>query len=75
MSANWYSVLTILNKVGSIVPLEKPLDIRKFDSSSYQALGACFNPYKAFLSRLFLDDLDQQTLLAEQHKPPPSVDH
>ncbi|GKG22542.1 hypothetical protein Tco_0387845, partial [Tanacetum coccineum] len=30
----------------------KPLDIRKFDSSSYQALGACFNPYKAFLRRL-----------------------
>ncbi|GJR89461.1 hypothetical protein Tco_0213472 [Tanacetum coccineum] len=25
--------------------------------------------------RLVLDDLDQRTLLAEQHKPPPSVDH
>ncbi|GJX99099.1 hypothetical protein Tco_0356118 [Tanacetum coccineum] len=48
---------------GSIVPLVKPLDIRKFDSSSYQALGACFNPTKAFLEgRLFLDDLDQRTL-------------
>ncbi|GJR07527.1 ribonuclease H-like domain-containing protein [Tanacetum coccineum] len=38
--------------VGSIVPLVKPLDIRKVDSSSYQALGACFNPYKAFMRRL-----------------------
>ncbi|GJX44566.1 hypothetical protein Tco_0261242 [Tanacetum coccineum] len=28
--------------------LEKPLDIRKLDNSSYQALGACFKPYKAF---------------------------
>ncbi|GKF69577.1 hypothetical protein Tco_0202634 [Tanacetum coccineum] len=27
--------------------------IQKFDSSSYGALGACFNPYKAFLRRLF----------------------
>ncbi|GKF25824.1 hypothetical protein Tco_0081718, partial [Tanacetum coccineum] len=27
--------------------LEKPLD--KLDNSSYQALGACFKPYKAFL--------------------------
>ncbi|GJU31479.1 hypothetical protein Tco_1175068 [Tanacetum coccineum] len=36
--------------------LEKPLDIRKLDNSSYQALGACFKPYKAFLkSRLFMD--------------------
>ncbi|GJY45463.1 hypothetical protein Tco_0434526 [Tanacetum coccineum] len=32
--------------------LEKPLDIRKLDNSSYQALGACFKPYKAFLKRL-----------------------
>ncbi|GKB51573.1 hypothetical protein Tco_0902326, partial [Tanacetum coccineum] len=31
--------------------LEKPLDIRKLDNSSYQALGACFKPYKAFLKR------------------------
>ncbi|GJX59120.1 hypothetical protein Tco_0290510 [Tanacetum coccineum] len=37
--------------VGSIVPLVKPLDMRKFESSSYQALEACFNPYRAFLSR------------------------
>ncbi|GKG22081.1 hypothetical protein Tco_0384676, partial [Tanacetum coccineum] len=29
--------------------LEKPLDIRKLDNSSYQALGACFKSYKAFL--------------------------
>ncbi|GJS15475.1 ribonuclease H-like domain-containing protein [Tanacetum coccineum] len=32
-----------------MVPLVKPLDIRKFESSSYHALGACFNPYRAFL--------------------------
>ncbi|GJR80160.1 hypothetical protein Tco_0150945 [Tanacetum coccineum] len=25
--------------------------------------------------RLFLDDLDQRTLLVEQHKPPPSCGH
>ncbi|GJY27656.1 hypothetical protein Tco_0403423, partial [Tanacetum coccineum] len=31
--------------------LEKPLDIRKLDHSSYQALEACFKPYKAFLKR------------------------
>ncbi|GJS24661.1 hypothetical protein Tco_0453293 [Tanacetum coccineum] len=31
--------------------LEKPLDIRKLDNSSYQARGACFKPYKAFLKR------------------------
>ncbi|GJV35925.1 reverse transcriptase domain-containing protein [Tanacetum coccineum] len=31
--------------------LEKPLDIRKLDNSSYQALGARFKPYKAFLKR------------------------
>ncbi|GJX41089.1 hypothetical protein Tco_0256079 [Tanacetum coccineum] len=31
--------------------LEKPLDIRKLDNSSYQALGPCFKPYKAFLKR------------------------
>ncbi|GJU18452.1 SNF1-related protein kinase catalytic subunit alpha KIN10-like protein [Tanacetum coccineum] len=31
--------------------LEKPLDIRKLNNSSYQALGACFKPYKAFLKR------------------------
>ncbi|GJS06391.1 hypothetical protein Tco_0363187 [Tanacetum coccineum] len=41
----------IVNRVGSIVPLVKPLDIRKFESSSYQALVACFNPYRAFLKR------------------------
>ncbi|GKD51553.1 putative reverse transcriptase domain-containing protein [Tanacetum coccineum] len=45
--------------VGSIVPLVKPLDIRKFDSSSYQALGACFNPYKAFLRRVCKPYLDK----------------
>ncbi|GJZ98788.1 hypothetical protein Tco_0671241 [Tanacetum coccineum] len=41
----------IVNKVGSIVPLVKPLDIRNVESSSYQALGACFNPYRVFLRR------------------------
>ncbi|GJY55875.1 hypothetical protein Tco_0454990 [Tanacetum coccineum] len=30
----------IVNSVGSIVPLEEPLDIKNFESSSYQALGA-----------------------------------
>nr|GEY77687.1 hypothetical protein [Tanacetum cinerariifolium] len=35
-----------------MVPLVKPLDIIKFKSSSYQALKACFNPYKAFLRRI-----------------------
>ncbi|GJS66183.1 hypothetical protein Tco_0680747 [Tanacetum coccineum] len=52
-----------LNKVGSIVPLEKPSDIRKFDSSSYQAHGACFNPYTAFLRRF--QDLRQAVVLFE----------
>ncbi|GJR16100.1 hypothetical protein Tco_0798752 [Tanacetum coccineum] len=41
----------IKNGVGSMVPLVRPLDIRKFESSSYQALGARFNPYRAFLRR------------------------
>ncbi|GJZ98546.1 hypothetical protein Tco_0670999 [Tanacetum coccineum] len=41
----------IMNIVGSMIPLVKPLDIRKFESSSYQALGAFFNPYRAFLNR------------------------
>ncbi|GKD01362.1 hypothetical protein Tco_1171636 [Tanacetum coccineum] len=31
----------IVNRVGSMVPLVKPLDIRKFESLSYHALGAC----------------------------------
>ncbi|GJW05015.1 hypothetical protein Tco_1563871 [Tanacetum coccineum] len=43
----------IVNRVGSIVPLVKPLDIRKFKSSSYQALGACFNPYLCDLGAFF----------------------
>nr|GEU85831.1 hypothetical protein [Tanacetum cinerariifolium] len=33
------------------VPLVKPLDIKKFESSSYHALGDCLNPYRAFLRR------------------------
>ncbi|GJV85274.1 hypothetical protein Tco_1525172 [Tanacetum coccineum] len=37
--------------LGQLLPLVKPLDIRKLESSSYHALGACFNPYKAFLRR------------------------
>ncbi|GJU46923.1 putative reverse transcriptase domain-containing protein [Tanacetum coccineum] len=47
-----YPPRIFLDKVGSIVPLVKPLDIRKLESSSYQALRACFNPYKAFLRSL-----------------------
>ncbi|GJR02352.1 hypothetical protein Tco_1434308 [Tanacetum coccineum] len=46
------SLYIIVNRVGSMVPLVEPLDIRKFESSSYHALGACFNPYRAFLRRL-----------------------
>ncbi|GJW53068.1 hypothetical protein Tco_0097153 [Tanacetum coccineum] len=45
------SLYLIVNRVGSMVHLVKPLDIRKFKSSSYQALGACFNPYRSFLIR------------------------
>ncbi|GJW56043.1 putative germin-like protein [Tanacetum coccineum] len=45
------SLYLIVNRVGSMVPLVKPLDIRNFESSSYHALGACFNPYRAFLRR------------------------
>nr|GFB79548.1 hypothetical protein [Tanacetum cinerariifolium] len=47
-----------MNKVGSIEPLENPLDSRNFESSSYRTLGACLSPYNAFLSRIshgFLD--------------------
>nr|GEW27919.1 reverse transcriptase domain-containing protein [Tanacetum cinerariifolium] len=38
----------IVKRVGSMVPLVKPLDARNFESSSYHALRACFNPYRAF---------------------------
>ncbi|GJY07412.1 hypothetical protein Tco_0464577 [Tanacetum coccineum] len=50
--------------VGSIVPLVKPLDIKKLESSSYQALGACFNPYTKLSSEVdfFWIDLDQRNL-------------
>ncbi|GJY03393.1 hypothetical protein Tco_0369333 [Tanacetum coccineum] len=41
-----------MNRVGLMVPLVKPLDISKFESSSYQDLGACFNLYRAFLRRV-----------------------
>ncbi|GJS91494.1 hypothetical protein Tco_0774130 [Tanacetum coccineum] len=48
------SMYLIMNRVGSMVPLVKPLDIRKFESLSYQALRACFNPYRAFLRRFLV---------------------
>ncbi|GJT20708.1 hypothetical protein Tco_0890645 [Tanacetum coccineum] len=32
-----------MNKVGSIEPLQKPLDTKNFESSSYHALGACLS--------------------------------
>ncbi|GJT16665.1 hypothetical protein Tco_0875371 [Tanacetum coccineum] len=38
-------------RVGSIEPLENPLDTRKLESSSYHALGACLRPYNAFFRR------------------------
>ncbi|GJZ70987.1 hypothetical protein Tco_0634838 [Tanacetum coccineum] len=47
----------IMNRVGLIVPLVKPLDIRKFESSSYQALKARFNPYRAFVRRALVTPL------------------
>ncbi|GJY17772.1 hypothetical protein Tco_0389263 [Tanacetum coccineum] len=40
-----------MKRVGSIEPFENPLDIRKLESSSYHALGACLRPYNAFLRR------------------------
>ncbi|GJV87459.1 hypothetical protein Tco_1531397 [Tanacetum coccineum] len=39
----------VLFRVSKASAIKSPLDIRKVDSSSYQALGACFDPYKAFL--------------------------
>ncbi|GKA22488.1 putative reverse transcriptase domain-containing protein [Tanacetum coccineum] len=39
----------VMNRVGSIEPLEKPLDNKKLESSSYHAFGACLSPYNAFL--------------------------
>ncbi|GJW02834.1 hypothetical protein Tco_1561690 [Tanacetum coccineum] len=47
-----FSPYLIVNRVGSIVPLVKPLDIKKFESTSYHALGACFNPYRGYLRRV-----------------------
>ena len=38
----------IRNNVVLSFPLVKPFSIRKPFSHSYQALGACFKPYKAF---------------------------
>ncbi|GJY87110.1 hypothetical protein Tco_0501738 [Tanacetum coccineum] len=43
-----------MNKVGSIEPFENPLDTRKLESSSYHALGACFETINAFLSTVNL---------------------
>ncbi|GJZ25851.1 hypothetical protein Tco_0570104 [Tanacetum coccineum] len=39
-----------MNKVGSIVPLLKPLDTKNLESSSYHALGAYFYPESGFLN-------------------------
>ena len=39
-----------MNRVVSTFPLEKHLSKRKLLNLSYQALGACFKPYKAFES-------------------------
>ncbi|GJX14479.1 hypothetical protein Tco_0206237 [Tanacetum coccineum] len=36
-------------RVGSIEPLENPLDTKKLESSSYHALGACLRPYNALI--------------------------
>ncbi|GKG09275.1 hypothetical protein Tco_0338021, partial [Tanacetum coccineum] len=50
----------IVNRVESMIPLVKPLEVKNFDkSSSYQALGACFNPYRAFLRRSQPNALNQ----------------
>ena len=38
----------ISNNAVSSFPRVKPFSIRKPLSHSYQALGACFKPYKAF---------------------------
>ncbi|GJS36826.1 hypothetical protein Tco_0034000 [Tanacetum coccineum] len=64
-----------------LVQSQNPLDTRKslrhqgkFDSSSYRLLELAFNLIQSFLRRrLFLDDLDQRTLPAEQRKPLPSL--
>ncbi|GJS44701.1 hypothetical protein Tco_0594822 [Tanacetum coccineum] len=48
---------------------QKPLGSGSLIVSSYQALGACFNPSKlSQKGRLLLDCFDQQNPLAEQHK-------
>nr|GEW48048.1 integrase, catalytic region, zinc finger, CCHC-type, peptidase aspartic, catalytic [Tanacetum cinerariifolium] len=49
----------IMNRVGSIEPFENPLDIRKLESSSYHALGACLSPYNAFLKRVISSSDDK----------------
>ena len=36
----------LVNKVVSTLPLTKPSERRNVESLSYQALGACFKPYK-----------------------------
>ncbi|GJR11948.1 hypothetical protein Tco_0794600 [Tanacetum coccineum] len=45
------SPFLVMNRVGSIEPLENPLDTRKLESSSDHAFGACLSPYNAFLRR------------------------
>ncbi|GKA20878.1 hypothetical protein Tco_0700867 [Tanacetum coccineum] len=39
-----------VKSVGSTAPLEKCCEMRKLDSMSYHARGACLRPYRAFLS-------------------------
>ena len=39
-----------MKRVVSTFPLEKPFSKKKLLNLSYQALGAYFNPYKAFES-------------------------
>ncbi|GJY38681.1 hypothetical protein Tco_0425045 [Tanacetum coccineum] len=45
----------ILMSVGSTAPLEKCCEIRKLDSMSYHAPGACLRPYRAFFSLILVD--------------------
>ncbi|GJR33083.1 hypothetical protein Tco_1109315 [Tanacetum coccineum] len=55
------SLYFIVNRFGSMIPLVKPLEIRNFESSSYQALGACFYPYRASLRRMSVGEEDLLT--------------
>ncbi|GKA55319.1 retrovirus-related pol polyprotein from transposon TNT 1-94 [Tanacetum coccineum] len=44
-----------VKSVGSTAPLEKCCEIRKLDSMSYHAPGACLRPYRAFFSLILVD--------------------